>query len=976
MMAPNPRRAHALLASALLLALVFAPMAGAPATAEAATQAPLELIIAPDAFIETLLPLKDWRQAQGLRTDIVTISHLVTYQSSVGARDLADAIHQFVTARRASDPRLEYLLLIGDDPVVPTRTLQVANRTAGAGLSNSLRSMVSDFFFATTATDFLNGTDYGDEYPGGGVWYGISDDTWNLSAEVHVGRVPVKTQGELSLFVDRLLAWEAAPEAGSWLDRAVFALPVASPPDGWGPDDRLAYDASVAFAPAMAAAAGRGLETVALADYPGWPAGFVAGADNLSEVQLLSQWSGGASLVVVPGRDNPLSGGPGTEYAGDGSSAIFQPVARPIAVGSVTNGAKLPVALAAFGSSANFSLANDSSFERALTNPGGGAVAVVGFTGPTALSGGPGEPRAGWTAASLVVENLMAGGMTLGQALDAARAQVVAAAEDDLGAAFDPNDPQLRATVAGLTLLGDPASSLWRGAPGALVLDGPEAVGPNARTNVTFTVTSGGAPVAGATVAVSDEFGDLKGWGLTDGSGVARFELATGASNVRWNVTASAPGFVRADASVAVDSPATVAVLNPGPEERIGGTYTLSGLAGDPDANDTVTAVELSIDGGPWGPAVGAETWSLALDTLTLQNGPHELRARASDGRAWGPAARVRFNVTNPVAPAMTDPYPAVVMNEDENGSLDLDPTAHFAPTGPGAVFGITLGDAEFARATLNGTTVDVRPDPQFFGSTVLPVTVTESYGGRVSFNLSIIVLPQPDPPVLTVGSNASVREGGVITFDPRAFDPDGTTPDVRLESGPANATITGWEAPRRSAGTYQFVFAATDGLYITRVHLTIEVVEYNEPPEATISAPDRGEAGRELAFEALSLVDPDGDPVTVEWQFGDGQRAATPTTTHVYATTGDYTVTLTLSDGRDTTTLLAVVHIDPYTPPGIPPTETVAAVALASIAVMAGAFGFGLFRAARRRGPAAGRFDTGPDPAGTARDVDEDESE
>lgn len=972
-MAARPGPSRAVVACALLLATILLPLAAEPAAAEPPTQAPLELIIAPDSFIETLLPLREWRQAQGLRTDIVTVSYLTNYQTTVGARDLADAVHRYVAQRHTNDPRLEYLLLIGDDPVVPTRTLQVANRTAGSSLSNDQRSFVSDFFYAVPSTDFLNLSDLGDEYPGGNAWYGISDDTWNLSAQIHVGRIPLNTKQELSRYVDRLLAWEASPEPGAWADRAIFALPVASPPDGWGPDDRLAYDASVAFSPAMDAAASHGLENVLLADYPGWPSGFVGSADNLSEVQLMAQWTGGASLVVVPGRDNPLAGGPGTEYAGDGSSAIFQPVARPLAVGALTNGEKLPVAVAAFGGSANFSLANDSSFERALLDPDGGAVAVVGFTGPTALAGGPGGPRSGWTAASMVVQELLDQGLTLGQAIDAARARVVARARADLGAAFDANDPQLRSTVAGLTLLGDPASSMWQGAPAALTLSGPQAVAPNARTNVSFLVTAGGVAVRNATVAVLDPYGDLKGWGRTDASGLARFQLQTGEADVRWNVTATAAGYLRANATLAVDSPATVAVLNPGPDERVGGAYTLSGVAGDPDANDSVQAVELSIDGGPWQPALGTTSWSLAIDTLLMANGPHGLAVRASDGRAWGPEARLTFNVTNPVTPAWTAVYPDIVVNEDSSAALDLDPAQHFAPTGPGGSFALTIGDPEYARATLNGTVVRVTPDADFNGATALPVTVTESYGGRVAFNVSVLVLPQPDPPVLTVRANASVKEGGVITFDPRAYDPDGETPVVRLESGPPNATITGWQAPRRSAGTYEFVFSASDGLNITRVRLTIEVVEHNEPPQATISAPDRGEAGRELAFEALSLVDPDGDPVTVEWQFGDGQRAGQATTTHVYASPGDYTVTLTLSDGRDTSTHYAVVHVAPYTPPGVP-ASTAMAVALASVAVIFGAVGFGLYRAARRSPLPEPPADGGPDRPANAGALDEEE--
>ena len=945
-------------AAAVLLAVAAGPAAFPAALAAPASEAPLELIIAPDAFQETLLPLKAWREAQGLRTDIVTISHLIAYQSSVGARDLADAIHRFVAARKASDARFEFLLLVGDDPVVPSRALQVANRTAGAALSNDQRSMVSDYFYAVTAADFLNASDYGDEYPGGDVWYGISDDTWSLSPDLHVGRIPVNTQAELSGYLGRLLSWEASPPGGSWAERAVFGLPVATPPAGWAPDDRPVADAAVAFAPAAAAASARGLTPVALSDYPGWPAPFSPSADNLSEAQVLAEWSGGASVIVVGGRDNPLAGGPGTEYAGDGASSVFLPVARPLALDSLSNGAKLPVAVAAFGYSANFSLPGDASIERALLSANGGAAHAVGFTGPTSLGAGPGSPRGGWTLASLVVEELLSSGTTVGEAVDAARGRLVAEARASLGPAFDPNDPQLRSTLAGLTLLGDPASAAWSGPPRSLTIAGPETVAPNTRTNVSFSVEAGAAPVENATVAVLDEVGDLRGWGRTDARGKAAFELVTGAADAVWTATATAAGYLRASTTIAIDTPPVVVIVSPGDGERVGGNYTAAGVAGDPDAGDAVASVQVSVDGGPWLAAAGSDAWSYGLGTLAMTNGPHTLRARAYDGKAWGPPAQVTFNVTNPVPPTVLRAYDPFVVPEDGNGSFDLDLMAHFAPTGPGGDFDVSLGEAEFVRVTVNGSRVEVVPAPQFFGSTTVPMTVTDPYGGNLTVNLTIVVVAADDPPVLSVRSNTSVREGGVITFDPRAFDPDGTTPEVWLESGPPNATVTGWQAPRRSAGTYVFVFAATDGQSIARVTVTVTVLVHNGPPHAALGAPERGEAGRELAFEALGLVDPDGDEVVVEWTFGDGQRATGPTTTHVYALPGDYTVTLTLTDGRESVVRQSTVHIDPYTPPGAPPTAALAAIAYGSIAVIAGSLGFAGYRAWRARGGGGGGAD------------------
>jgi hypothetical protein len=47
------------------------------------------------------------------------------------------------------------------------------------------------------------------------------------------------------------------------------------------------------------------------------------------------------------------------------------------------------------------------------------------------------------------------------------------------------------------------------------------------------------------------------------------------------------------------------------------------------------------------------------------------------------------------------------------------------------------------------------------------------------------------------------------------------------------------------------------------------------------------------------SATDPDGDPVTFEWDFGDGSRGAGTAATKTYAAGGTMTITVTASDGR-----------------------------------------------------------------------------
>ena len=71
-----------------------------------------------------------------------------------------------------------------------------------------------------------------------------------------------------------------------------------------------------------------------------------------------------------------------------------------------------------------------------------------------------------------------------------------------------------------------------------------------------------------------------------------------------------------------------------------------------------------------------------------------------------------------------------------------------------------------------------------------------------------------------------------------------------------------------------------------------------NRTPTARISAsPTSGAAPLTVSFDARSSTDPDGDPLTYSWNFGDGQTGTGPTPTHTYGP-GDRTAVLTVDDG------------------------------------------------------------------------------
>lgn len=72
-----------------------------------------------------------------------------------------------------------------------------------------------------------------------------------------------------------------------------------------------------------------------------------------------------------------------------------------------------------------------------------------------------------------------------------------------------------------------------------------------------------------------------------------------------------------------------------------------------------------------------------------------------------------------------------------------------------------------------------------------------------------------------------------------------------------------------------------------------------NRSPRAVCNIPAQMEAGVAMTFNGTQSSDPDGDNLTYQWAFGDGETAADAMATHQYARAGNYNAQLTVRDGR-----------------------------------------------------------------------------
>jgi len=93
-----------------------------------------------------------------------------------------------------------------------------------------------------------------------------------------------------------------------------------------------------------------------------------------------------------------------------------------------------------------------------------------------------------------------------------------------------------------------------------------------------------------------------------------------------------------------------------------------------------------------------------------------------------------------------------------------------------------------------------------------------------------------------------------------------------------------------------------------------VELTEANAPPVIDALNVADGDEGEELSF-SVSAHDDDDDDLTYSWDFGDDETASGENVKHTWADDGDYTVTVTVSDGEAEDSESATVSITNIAP-------------------------------------------------------------
>ncbi len=123
----------------------------------------------------------------------------------------------------------------------------------------------------------------------------------------------------------------------------------------------------------------------------------------------------------------------------------------------------------------------------------------------------------------------------------------------------------------------------------------------------------------------------------------------------------------------------------------------------------------------------------------------------------------------------------------------------------------------------------------------------------------------------------------------------------------PSSCTINGQGSSCTASVTYtpaanykgpdSFGFKVSDGQAASNTATaSITVNHVNHAPTANANGPYSGRVRDPIQFTG-SGSDPDGDPITFAWDFGDGGAASGQNPTHTYPNAGIFTITLTVAD-------------------------------------------------------------------------------
>ncbi len=409
----------------------------------------------------------------------------------------------------------------------------------------------------------------------------------------------------------------------------------------------------------------------------------------------------------------------------------------------------------------------------------------------------------------------------------------------------------------------------------------------------------------------------------------------------------------------------------------------LNGLTDFPVSLDASTSFDVdgSIDSYSWVFGDGALGSGATTSHVYAQPGTYTVTLTVTDGAGSSDTDTAMISVVlsqrRPVADAK-GPYIGWA-----GSPLSLDARASFDLNGDPLMARWSFGDG-----TPDETAPDINPVLHMYlqpGTYTATLVVNDGHEDSVPHATTVEVLPPREQITLVTPSCAGPGERVALLVDHQnlvppdgwnfgfnpilpepaigsrfLFDhfPTGGGDGIRLNPAflSVETTLFSNRLDYSSAFTYTIPSDLGPGrLLVTQGELnvgpqgTIDVpcpAPINQIPIADAGGPlYEGGVGEAVALDGSASFDPDGDPLTYRWFFGDGTTGIGASPQHVYELPGEYFVTLVVNDGKeDSSTGVGTRSFAWVTVGGLPPGDVPGTIIVEKYAVPAGtttSFGF-----------------------------------
>ncbi|MCC5789963.1 MAG: PKD domain-containing protein [Opitutales bacterium] len=309
------------------------------------------------------------------------------------------------------------------------------------------------------------------------------------------------------------------------------------------------------------------------------------------------------------------------------------------------------------------------------------------------------------------------------------------------------------------------------------------------------------------------------------------------------------------------------------------------------DATDTLDP-HGDVQAYEWDFGDGGTASGLSPEYAFQLGGRYPVTLTVTDSSGYQSRATQIITVENrsPLAALSTDVTagdPPLTVNFD--GSASSDPDGHNLTYSWDFGDGYTAGDTPITSHTYTEQ-----------GRYFAVLTVSDGHGGIGTRSQVIEVGNQAPTPAFTHSDTFGIPPVTVHFDATDSTDPEGDPLTYSWDFGDGG-TATGATPSHTFTefGDFPVTLTVDDGEG-NSVELTQNLRIQNLPPNPSFTfSPNGGNAPRTITFDASGSSDPEGQPLTFSWDFGDGGTATGVNPAHTFNEPGNYLVTLTVTDAQ-----------------------------------------------------------------------------